>query len=231
MNMTAFDRKRPVATLFMLMTVDGKISTGATDAMDVDADFPKIAGVKEGLHQYYGLEQETDLWSLNSGKTQAKIGVNANAFVEQTTVSFAVIDNQHLTARGVEYLRRKTKNLVIATTVKNHPAGDVEGVHMIYFDTLDPKLLLEALWERHGCERITIQTGGTLNEMFLRAKLLDYVDIVVAPVLVGGKHTSSLIDGHSLQTPEELNKLGVLKLEKCEALNDSYVRLRYKVIS
>lgn len=42
--------ERPITTLFMLMSVDGKISTGATDALDVDKDFPKIAGVQEGLH-------------------------------------------------------------------------------------------------------------------------------------------------------------------------------------
>ena len=37
-----------------------------------------------------------------------------------------------------------------------------------------------------GCQRITIQSGGTLNGLFLREKLLDYIDIVVAPVLIGG---------------------------------------------
>ena len=56
---------RPVTTLFMLMSVDGKISTGAADELDVDKDFPQIAGVREGLHQYYEIEQTTDLWALN----------------------------------------------------------------------------------------------------------------------------------------------------------------------
>ena len=45
-------RNRPITTLFMLSSVDGKISTGATDELDVDRDFPKIDGLKEGLHQY-----------------------------------------------------------------------------------------------------------------------------------------------------------------------------------
>jgi len=31
---------RPITTLFMLTSVDGKISTGATDELDVDQDFP-----------------------------------------------------------------------------------------------------------------------------------------------------------------------------------------------
>lgn len=43
---------RPITTLFMLMSLDGKISPGASDALDVDKDFPKIDGLKEGLPQY-----------------------------------------------------------------------------------------------------------------------------------------------------------------------------------
>lgn len=36
--------ERPVTTLFMLMSVDGKIITGQFDNMDFDADFPNIVG-------------------------------------------------------------------------------------------------------------------------------------------------------------------------------------------
>lgn len=57
---------KPITTLFMLMSVDGKISTGAVDELNVDRDFPRINGVKEGLYQYYEIEKTTDLWSLNS---------------------------------------------------------------------------------------------------------------------------------------------------------------------
>ncbi len=67
---------RPVTNLFMLMSVDGKISTGQTDNMDVDKDFPKLSGVKEGLSQYYEIEQTKGMWYLNSGRVQEKMGVN-----------------------------------------------------------------------------------------------------------------------------------------------------------
>ena len=58
----------------------------------------------------------------------------------------------------------------------------------------------------------------------------DYVDIVVAPVLVGGKDTSTLIDGSSLLSQRELPQLGVLNLQECVVLENSYLRLRYEVI-
>ena len=57
---------KTITTLFMLMSVDGKISTGAVDELDVDREFPRINGVKEGIYQYYEIEKTTDLWSLNS---------------------------------------------------------------------------------------------------------------------------------------------------------------------
>ena len=90
--------------------------------------------------------------------------------------------------------------------------------------------LLEKLKTEYGCERITIQSGGTLNGIFLREKLFDYLDIVVAPVLIGGKDTATLIDGDSLRSQSQLSQLGVLKLQECVVLENSYLRLRYEVV-
>ena len=57
------------------------------------------------------------------------------------------------------------------------------------------------------------------------------MDIVVAPILIGGKDTSTLIDGRSLMSESELSQLKALKLEKCVVLENSYLRLRYKVMN
>ena len=224
---------RPVTTLFMLMSVDGKISTGASDDLDVDKDFPRIAGVREGLHQYYEIEQTTDLWTLNSGRVQAKIGVNTKEMPNKTPVSFAIIDNGHLDGHGVRYLCALSKELVLITSNREHPAFSVEenNIHIIYQEKLSAKDALARLKSEYGCERLTIQTGGTLNGLFLREKLFDYVDIVVAPVLIGGKDTATLIDGRSLLSKQELSGLGALKLRECVVLENSYLRLRYQVIS
>ena len=223
---------RPVTTLFMLMSVDGKISTGASDNLDVDKDFPKIAGVKEGLHQYYEIEQTTDLWSFNSGRVQAKMGVNTKEMPNKTPVSFVVLDNSHLNENGIRYFCALSKNFVLVTSNDKHPAFSMEesNLHIVYQKELSLKDALITLKSEYGCERITIQTGGTLNGLFLREKLFDYVDIVVAPVLIGGKDTSTLIDGKSLVSQSELSQLGVLKLQECVMLENSYLRLRYEVI-
>ena len=223
---------KPITTLFMLMSVDGKISPGASDELDADKDFPSIDGVKEGLHQYYEIEQTTDLWSLNTGRVMVKLGANEKEMPAKTPVSFVLIDNSHLTAHGVEYFCQWSKQFVLITSNKNHPAFKVNADNMgiILQEKLDLSAALTQLKEKYGCERITIQSGGTMNGLFLREKLFDFVDIVVAPILIGGKDTSTLIDGESIRTREELDKLGVLKLIECEQLEDSYVRLKYEVV-
>lgn len=223
---------RPITTLFMLMSVDGKISTGATDSLDVDKDFPKIEGVSEGLHQYYEIEQTTDLWSFNSGRVQAKIGVNKKEMPNKTPVSFVIVDNEHLMEHGIRYFCALSKQFVLVTSNKNHPAFKIEedNLHIIYQNELSLEDVLTKLKSEYSCKRITIQTGGTLNGLFLREKLIDYIDIVIAPILIGGKDTSTLIDGKSLLSESELSKLGVLKLQECVILENSYLRLRYEVI-
>lgn len=226
-------KNRPITTLFMLMSVDGKISTGASDALDVDKDFPKIEGLKEGLHQYYEIEQTTDLWALNSGRVQAKLGVNQRPLPAKTPVSFVLIDNHHLEKTGVEYFCALSREFVLITSNKKHPAFAVkaDNLHILYQKTPSLSEALSQLKTDFGCERLTIQSGGTLNGVFLREKLFDYVDIVVAPVLIGGKETATLVDGPSILSETELDKLGVLKLIECKALEDSYLRLRYQIVS
>ena len=228
--------QRPYTTLFLLVSVDGKISTGDTDVMDVDKDYPKIVGVKEGLKQYYDFELETDLFSFNTGRVFAKVGTNEkNDEPQKLPVSFVVVDNEpHLTEKGVSYLAKKSKNLIIATTNKTHPATilkkDFDNIHIFEYEKIvDFRDLFEKLKERFGAERMTIQSGGTLNTTLVREGLIDRVLLVVAPALIGGKNTSTLMDGESLHTSAELNKIKTLELVQAKPLENSYLLLEYQV--
>lgn len=106
-----------------------------------------------------------------------------------------------------------------------------KNLHIIFQEELSLEDALHELKSSYGCEKLTIQSGGTVNGLFLREKLFDYIDVVVAPVLIGGKETASLIDGSSITSENELSGLSVLKLIDCTILNVSYIRVRYQVIS
>lgn len=227
---------RSITTLFMLESLDGKISSGSSDKLDADKDWCKIDGVKEGLHQYYEIEMTTDYYSLNTGRVMAKIGVNdKKEYHKKVDVRFIIIDNKpHLNENGIDYLCNWVERLILVTTNKDHIAFSLQekynNLDIIYYDSLDLNRLLIDMKEKYDAKRITIQSGGTLNGLFLRENLIDYVNIVIAPLLVGGKDTSTLIDGDSIEKAEDINKLRALELIECNKLKNSYIQLKYKVI-
>ena len=220
----------------MLESLDGKINSGNSDNLDADKDWCQIEGVKEGLHQYYEIEATTDYYSLNTGRVMAKIGVNdRKEYHEKVDISFIIIDNKpHLNEHGIDYLCNWVEKLILVTTNKNHIAFSLkekyENLDILYYEVLDLKTLLTDMKQKYNSEKITIQSGGNLNGKFLREDLIDYVNVVIAPLLVGGRDTSTLIDGDAISTVNELNKLKALQLIECNKLEDSYIQLKYKII-
>lgn len=231
------ETKRPINTLFMLMSLDGKINSGDSDELDVDRDWCKIDGVKEGLQQYYDIEKTTDWYSLNTGRVMAKIGVNEREEKPQKIdCRFIIIDRKpHLNEKGIEYLCNWVDILFLVTNNKNHPAYGLldkfDNLKIIYYENIDLTKMMEDLKNNYDVERITIQSGGTLNCEFLRENLIDYVNIVIAPILVGGSTTNTLIDGKAISKVEELSKLKALELMETHVLQNSYIQLKYKVLN
>ena len=226
-------KKRSVNTLFMLMSLDGRISSGASDDYDLEDSILKIPEIAKGLQQYYDLEQQTDLWSFNTARTLTKVtSTNYNERTElraKIPVSFILVDNQqHFNRTAIKYLSNWLQKVVIVTTKTDYETFGYENVSVIHYDDkIDFHDLFEQLYEKFGVEKVTIQSGGTLNGVLLREKLFDFVNIVVAPVLVGGRSVSTLIDG---ENPQSLADLGILKLIECKTLADSYLNLRYEVV-
>lgn len=228
--------EKPITTLFMIESLDGKINSGDSDNLDVDKDWSKINGVKEGLYQYYEIEKTTDFYSLNTGRVMAKIGVNNKKnYHDKIHCRFIIIDNKpHLNEKGIDYICHWVDKLILVTTNQNHVAFSLQekykNLDILFYDSLNLSTLLSDMKKKYNAESITIQSGGTLNEKLLRDNLIDYVNIVIAPLLVGGKDTSTLIDGKSITSSKELNQLKALQLVECNILKDSYIQLKYKVI-
>jgi len=226
---------KPNTTLFMLSSIDGKISTGNNDNRDTDLDFHRIKGVMEGLQQYYDLEKETDLHSLNTGKVMVKIGINKKeVFKNMNFMNFIIIDNNHLEKSGIENLSNNLKKLYLITSNKNHPAFDCKNKNLeiiFYENNINFQDLFLKFKEKYKIQSITIQSGGTMNSILLREKLIDKISIVYAPVLIGGINTPTLIDGNTLISYEDLKYIKALKLTKVNQLKNSYLHLQYDVIN
>jgi 2,5-diamino-6-(ribosylamino)-4(3H)-pyrimidinone 5'-phosphate reductase len=227
----------PKTTLFMISSLDGKISSGDTDSVDVDRDWKRVKGVREGLGQYYELEKHTDIFSFNTGRVMQKIGINSRTNnPKKILCTFVLVDNQpHLNEKGLHYLSNWLRHVIIVTTNKKHPAFAMEkagqNISVIYYpSTINFINLFEKLKRQYGVNRLTVQSGGTMNATLIRAGLIDRISLVTAPLLVGGKTTPTLMDGEAIHSVSELNKLKPLKLLEMNKLKNSYINLVYKVL-
>jgi 2,5-diamino-6-(ribosylamino)-4(3H)-pyrimidinone 5'-phosphate reductase len=73
-----------------------------------------------------------------------------------------------------------------------------------------------------GMRRVLVEGGGTLNFELLRLRLVDEVQVFVAPRIFGGATAPTLADG--------VGGLSVgLTLTKVDTVADNGVLLRYKV--
>mgnify|MGYP001144395647 CR=1 FL=1 len=126
--------------------------------------------------------------------------------------------------------------LVIVTNNFSHPAFKLltnhKNLKVIYYENNINLLdLLIKVKHNYDIDHLILEPGGTLASAFLRAGLIDHISLIIAPLLVGGKNTPSIIDGDSIHSVDELYKLRALKLKRCDILEHSYLHLEYDVIN
>lgn len=210
--------KRPITTLLTLMSADGGLA--------------EIDGWSEEIYQYYEIAETTDLWLLISGEDRAKNGVNTKDLPEKSSVSFAMIDDKCLTEQGIRYFCALSKEFVLITSNPEHPAYNFEegNLHIIFQDKPDLCETLAKLRSECGCRKITVRNDGGVSEILMREKLFDCVNIVIDPVMIGGRETSTLIDGTALISKKDIKTLGKLELQGYGVLKNSYLELRYRAV-
>jgi 2,5-diamino-6-(ribosylamino)-4(3H)-pyrimidinone 5'-phosphate reductase len=93
-------------------------------------------------------------------------------------------------------------------------------------DRVRPMVAMEKLRERYGAKTVRIDSGGTLNGVFLRAGLVDEVSLLVHPSLVGGTTPKSIFRAEDLTSSKGVIDL---KLTHVKKMKNGLVWLRYQV--
>ncbi len=102
----------------------------------------------------------------------------------------------------LDYLRARNYDYIVA--------GD---------DHVDYRAALEELNESYGFDTIATDTGGVLASILLEQNLVDEVQLLIAPEIVGKKAVNLF---------RSLNKPVKLQLINCEKINEKLVLLSYK---
>lgn len=220
--MEAILLERPRVILNAGITLDGKIATKKSDS--------KISS-SEDLRRVHRLRAEVDAVLVGSNTVMvddprltvhkiphkgkqptrvvvdsgARINLNARVFNEEAKTIIAV--SKKADSAKVREMMKKAEVVV---------CGE---------DRVDLRSLLQYLWDR-GIRALLLEGGGNLNWSMLKEDLVDEVRVAVAPVVVGGRDATTLVEGEGF----DLIKEGVkLRLKKCYELGEDLV-LEYEVV-
>jgi len=94
-------------------------------------------------------------------------------------------------------------------------------------DHVRPRVALEKLRARYSARTVRIDSGGTLNGVFLRAGLVTEVNLLVHPQLVGGTTPKSMYRAEDLTSAKGVIDLKLIRVRK---IRNRLVWLRYKVL-
>lgn len=214
--------KVPYNTLYMLQSLDGKISTGIGDRRDLEHDDLGIQIV-----DYYKEMSDTDYWCLITDVILHKMCILDGRYpTDYHKHGFILWYNGHCSIDEIDYLTSMCEKLIVVngdSVNLEHDGREILKVKHHY----NVREVMSRLYSEFGVDRICVMSGGRLNAALVRAGLIHEVILYVMPVLIGGADTPSLISGSSFVTADDVTRAMRLELVSVTTCSDSCLRLHY----
>ena len=93
---------------------------------------------------------------------------------------------------------------------------------------IDLTVTLDILNRELGVKRLLLEGGGGANGAFLRAGLVDELNLVLCPAVDGAKGSPSVFDSSEAET-DQCAPITAMTLESTQALDGGAILLRYRI--
>jgi riboflavin biosynthesis pyrimidine reductase len=124
--------------------------------------------------------------------------------------------------------------VVLTEAVSDAHLAGLRGEGVSYFFAgkfeLDLALALDVLNRELGVKRLLLEGGGGANGAFLRAGLIDELDLILCPAVDGAKGAPSVFDSAEAETDYRA-PVAAMALESSRALEGGAMLLRYRIQS
>ena len=218
--------KRPKYILKAATTLNGKISDRLGNSKWISND-------KSRNYVHQVLRTNADA-ILTTATTVIKDNATMNIRVDETKeLNLIIIDKQldilkeENKALNIFYKREKTKiYLVTNKKIENTLPKHVEIINVnMHEEECDLNELSTFLLNKNICE-VLVEAGGKLNASLLKAKIVDELNIFIAPSLLIDNSSFNLFNSNELQSIENSIQLSLQETQNF----DSDIMVKYKVL-
>ncbi|MFX1499027.1 MAG: 2,5-diamino-6-(ribosylamino)-4(3H)-pyrimidinone 5'-phosphate reductase [Promethearchaeota archaeon] len=219
------DLKRPYIILSAAMTIDGKIASKIGDSEISDEDDWK---------EIHKIRTQVDAIMVGKNtilKDNPKLHIK---FYQHTGYYRIVVDSNlsiPIDSQIIDF-KPEVYPTIICTTenvskdrVNRYKAKNINIVKSGKEQQVNIKILVEKLYNL-GIKSILLEGGGNLNWSLLKDDLVDELRIFLAPWIIGGKDSISLVEGEGFNKMNQAPRFELIEVMRRE----SYVILRYRRI-
>jgi len=201
---------KPYVIFNAAMSLDGKIATKEGDSeiscfedkVRVHKLRAKVDAIMVGINTVLKDDPKLTV-KYAKGKNPIRIVVDSKARIPLEAKVVQLKDGKTLLAVSKLAPRDKLKRL------------REEGVEIIECgeDRVDLKILMKELWQR-GIRKILLEGGGNLSFSMFKEGLIDEVRVAIAPIIVGGRDSITLVEGEGFKSFKEGVKLRLKKIRR-----------------
>lgn len=204
-------KEKPYVILNAAMTLDGKIATKTRDS--------EISSL-EDWDRVYRLRSEVDALMIGINTLLTDNPKISLKYPRKKPLIKVVVDSLARTPENAKILQNKDGSIIVIAVTENASKDKVEklrkaGAEIIFAGSgkkVDLKHLLRSLWNM-GVRSIMVEGGGTLNWSLISEGLVDEVRVSIAPIIVGGKDSLTLVEGEGYDKVKDGFKLKLTNIE------------------
>lgn len=202
--------QRPWVVMKYAMTLDGKICTRTGDSQWITG-----AAARQRVHR---LRKSLSAILCGIGTVLADDPMLNTRLPEDPAARnpIRIVLDHHLRLPLDSQLVRTAREIPVIAVhgadapVQNREALQKAGVQTWCCPTLDE--LMQRLGAEH-IDSVLVEGGGTVNESFLQARLVNEVYAFVAPKLVGGKDAKTPVEGQGIENLRDAVQFSHLEVE------------------
>ena len=221
---------KPEVTLIVTSSVDGCLGSRDSDSLDQNKGWKDSNVVRGLVQQFFDFSHNSDIYNLTTGETMVRIGLNNEIYIpKKTDLRLIIIDfDDELSFLGVSRLANSVEKLILVT---HHRRRDLvrkllpKNCRIIIAGSQLPIVqLMNLLVIKCRVKKITIQSAGFLNNQWMSANIVDYLSVILYPLIVNKNGTPTFAG-------LEWFPVKPLQLISSQVFDTNYLSLRYKVLN